>query len=348
MKFPAFPARHPSLFLVLLATLMAPVVHAATITVNTFDDEINAGDGLCSLREAVMSVNAGADVGDCQADVTTDAYGFNDTIILDTGTYTLSLPGLDEGYTGTGTQADPFVVTNTPDASMGDLDLMHSVRIIGAGSALTKIEWDPAVATSITTADRIFHIYTDNAGTSNDDVVIEGVTLAYGKTFEEYIGVDPQDATLEDYFRRAGGAIALGAGANVVKINPTLEGAENANAGGLGGSTGGESGTTDYTLTLNGVVVEDSSAQGDGGGLYLAAPTTATNLVVRNNRSTTNGGGIYNEANTSISQATFSGNIAEGGGGIFTTGSNIVKITRSTFTANRAIGGGAISNRKGV
>ncbi|MEJ2392906.1 MAG: choice-of-anchor Q domain-containing protein, partial [Gammaproteobacteria bacterium] len=215
-------------------------------------------------------------------------------------------------------------------------------------SALTKNEWDPAVATSNTTSDRIFHIYTDNAGTSNDDVVIEGVTLAYGKTFEEDLGVDPADADFHYYFRRAGGAIALGAAANVVHINTTLEGAENANAGGLGGSTGGESGNTDYTLTLNGVVVEDSIAQGDGGGLYLAAPTTATNLVVRNNRSTTNGGGIYNEADTNISQATFSGNIAEGGGGIFTTGSNIVKITRSTFTANRAIGGGAISNRKGV
>ncbi|MEJ2362995.1 MAG: CSLREA domain-containing protein, partial [Gammaproteobacteria bacterium] len=268
MKFPAFPARHPSLFLVLLATLMAPVVHAATITVNTFDDEINAGDGLCSLREAVMSVNAGADVGDCQADVTTDAYGFNDTIILDTGTYTLSLPGLDEGYTGTGTQADPFVVTNTPDASMGDLDLMHSVRIIGAGSALTKIEWDPPA----TPADRIFHIYTTDVN-ATDFVTISGVTLAYGKTTESFLGTfgagTAQDPALDYYFRRAGGALALGAAAAVVAINPLQTGAENANVGGQGGSTGGESGAT-YGLTMNGVVVENSIAQGDGGGLYLA------------------------------------------------------------------------------
>jgi len=330
-----------------MATLMTPLAHAATLNVDPgAKDEATDSDGLCSLREAVLSVNAGSDQGGCTA-VVTDAYGTNDTINLPAETIRLTVAGLDEGYTGTCTVADPCTATNTPDAAVGDLDLMHSVKIMGAGSASTRIEWDPAAVSSATT-DRIFHIYTTDGATTNDDVVIDGVTLAYGKTFEVDLGVDPADADFHYYLRRAGGALALGAAANVVHINTTLSGSENANSGGLGGSTGGESGATSYTLSLNDVVVEDNSSQGDGGGLYIAAPTTATNVIVRNNTSITNGGGFYNEANTNIMNSTISGNHAEGGGGVFLTGSNTVNIAGSTLSANRAIGGGAISGRSGV
>jgi len=344
MKLPALLTRHSSIFLVLMATLATPVAHAATITVDpAATDEATDSDTLCSLREAVLSVDAGSDQGGCTADVT-EAYGTNDTINLPAETIRLTVAGLDEGYTG----ASPtFTVTNTPDASKGDLDLIKSVKIVGAGSASTRIEWDPAADSSATT-DRIFHIYTTDGTTTNVDVVISGVTLAYGKTFEIDLGVDGTTPNLHYYFRRAGGAIALGAAANIATVNTDLTGSENANAGGLGGSTGGESGATSYTLALSNVIVEDNATQGDGGGLYIAAPTMATNLVVRNNTSLTNGGGIYNEANTSIQNSTFSGNKSEGGGGMFLTGSNTVNIAGTTFSANRAIGGGAISGRSGV
>ncbi|MEJ2452421.1 MAG: hypothetical protein P8047_17485, partial [Gammaproteobacteria bacterium] len=84
MKFPAFPARHPSLFLVLLATLMAPVVHAVTITADpAATDEATDSDGLCSLREAVIAVDTQTNQTGC-VNVTDDKagaepYGTNDT-----------------------------------------------------------------------------------------------------------------------------------------------------------------------------------------------------------------------------------------------------------------------------
>ncbi len=42
---------------------------AASIGVTTFDDTILAGDGLCSLREAIVNANADSDntLGDCIA-----------------------------------------------------------------------------------------------------------------------------------------------------------------------------------------------------------------------------------------------------------------------------------------
>src|SRR5574340_1515632 len=113
-----------------LAAAGAMPAHAATITVDpTAADAAVAGDGKCSLREAVLSVNAGADAGDCVADVT-QTYGTNDTITLPAGTYNLAVTGLDEGWVAS-TGAEPYVETNTPDATKGDLDILKSVRIVG-------------------------------------------------------------------------------------------------------------------------------------------------------------------------------------------------------------------------
>ncbi len=55
----------------LLTAFATPGVYAATITVDpTASDAAVAGDGKCSLREAVLSINDGANVGDCVANLT--------------------------------------------------------------------------------------------------------------------------------------------------------------------------------------------------------------------------------------------------------------------------------------
>src|SRR6476660_5648627 len=94
---------------------------AATLVVTTTSDEVSSGDGLCSLREAIASVDSpGSPSSDCaQPDAT------NNTIVLDSGTYSLSIPGA-----GT-------------DNSSGDLGISGSVaglHLTGAGSASTTID----------------------------------------------------------------------------------------------------------------------------------------------------------------------------------------------------------------
>lgn len=335
--------------LTLGAMIAAPGINAATLTVDTTDDVLNASDGLCSLREAVIAINTtGSEAGDCVAEGTYES-GDN-TIILPEGTYRLTLPGLDEVPNTSDPEAP--TVDNIPDASVGDLDLIQSMNIIGTGSGTTRIEWDPAATTELE-ADRIFHIYTTDINTTNVDVGIQGVTLANGQTFENNLGVaNPTPGTGDSptyyYLRRAGGALALGAAAAVVEVDPNLEGSANANDGGVGGSTGGEEGGTEYSLSLSDIVVDGNRAQGDGGGLYLAATTTATHIVVSNNTSGTNGGGLYNEATTTITNSTIRDNEAEGGGGLFATGATPITMVGVTLTGNQAIGGGAISSRAGV
>jgi CSLREA domain-containing protein len=337
--------QHSLLSLAFLAAFAVPSAHAATITVDTTADTV--GGAGCSLRDAVISINTATTQPSCTA---VGAYDpVSDTIILPSGNYNLTLTGLDESWAGTGTALDPYTVVNAPDATKGDIDIERSVRIIGAGSDLTTIQWDASVANA--SRDRVFHIYTPDTVTVN--VALEGLTIKGGYTTEEYIadgapGSDPLVNT-KYYLRRAGGGLAIGPAANVVQIDPALAGSEN--SAGRGGSLKpGESdpGGATFNVTLNGVEVLANHADGDGGGLYIAAQTTATNIVLSNNTSMTNGGGIYNEADTTITNSTISGNTSEGGGGLFATGSNSVTIEGSTLSGNTAVGGGALSSRSGV
>ena len=331
----------------LLVAASLPAAMAATLTVDpTAADAAVAGDGKCSLREAVLSVNAGADVGDCVA-VVTEAYGTNDTIVLPAGTYTLTRQGIDETYTDAN-PADPAtapVVVNTPDATQGDLDLQKSVKIVGAGSASTVIEWNAEL-----TGDRIFHVLA-NTGTVN--VELQGVSVRNGSPQQVDIKAGPASGSgaLETryYLRRAGGGMAVGPAAAIVLVDPNVTG--DANAAGRGGSQrpdGGEESGATYSLKLTDVTVYNNSAQGDGGGIYTAGAMTMTRSTVRNNTGSTNGGGVYNEGNTTITASTIRDNTSEGGGGFFGTGSNSVTISGSTLSGNAAVGGGAISGRAGV
>jgi hypothetical protein len=346
MKNVTFQARYSLLSLAVMAACAMPGAYAATLTVDpTAVDSDVAGDSKCSLREAVLSVNAGANVGDCVADIT-QAYGSSDTINLPAGTYTLTKFGLDETYTDAA-PADPNtapVVSNVPNAAIGDLDLTKSVKIVGAGSSTTTLQWDLTVADP----DRFFHVF---AATGTIIVEIQGVTFSKGVTKQVAIKTGPAGTgalPTTYYLRRAGGAVAVGPAAAVVLVDPNKTGAANANTGGQGGgSTGEESGAT-YTLALSGVVMDGNNAGGDGGGLYTAAATNMTSSILSNNIAVTNGGGIYNEGASSFVGSTISGNKAEGGGGLFLTGAAPVTISGTTLAGNRAIGGGAVSGRSGV
>lgn len=338
------------LSLALLAALAVPAAQAASLTVDpSAADDATAGDGKCSLREAVLSVNAGANVGDCVATVL-EAYGSNDTINLPAGVYTLTRMGLDGTYVDTA-PGDPNsvpTVSNVGDATMGDLNLSKSVKIIGAGAGSTTIAWSSDAAL---VRDRIFHV---NAAAGTVAVSLQGLTLNNGQTQEIIIKIGPTSTygllpTLY-YLRRAGGALAVGPAAAVVLADPNKTG--QASSEGRGGSkkpgTTGEEGGATLTLEMKQVTVSGNSAQGDGGGIYTAAALTASGLLVADNSASSNGGGIYNEGNAAITGSTIRDNTAEGGGGFFGTGSNVVNFSAVTISGNKAVGGGGISGRSGV
>ena len=309
-----------------------------------------------------------------------------DTITLSAGTYTLSIDGVDETWTGSGTEADPYQAVITPNASIGDLDITDSVTITGAldvdGKLATIIEWDvkkdvtdPTVDVNV--GDRIFHVQAPTGGTVS--ATFSNLILTNGS-----VGVVPNtDCTVTDYpydieivpaescsiyqFRRFGGAVALGPGANIAFYVAAEHGPDTPGGGGKrppdvgpGGEEPDEGGTIS-DVTFNRVAIISNAAGADAGGIYNAAPTTIEESVISGNFSGANGGGIYNDAEMLIDKTTIgtavsvpfiadatmlvNPNQAENGGGLFDTGFHTTTITNSAINSNTAIGGGGIAGR---
>ncbi len=112
----------------MVAVLVATPSKAATIFVNTTDDELTA-NGECSLREALRNANSNASIhGDCAAG------SGNDTIQIQPGTIRLTIGGASED-----------------NALTGDLDIRDTVTISGTPGGNTVV--DVTVV-----ADRVFHV----------------------------------------------------------------------------------------------------------------------------------------------------------------------------------------------
>ncbi|NTV64194.1 MAG: CSLREA domain-containing protein, partial [Oscillochloris sp.] len=348
------PYRVALLLLVFLAALCPaaapPQVLAAgtTITVTTTADEMNDND-TCSLREAVDAAGSNQAVGACPA----GGSGV-DLIILPAGTYTLSLAGAHEDYNLT-----------------GDLDVVASMRIEGAGAAQTIIDGGGI--------DRIFDITFGDAHWPTPDVTISGVTLRHG--------ANPVPTWSWDILtnaawpsRYSGGAIR-NAGRLVIEHSVISGNQAQINGGAILSVTAltltdtqvtgnvvrldvTDSvliATIDLVAALRGgaIVAQDQvtisqSAIDDnlGGGIFNVVGSLAisNSSVSRNQASSGDGAGIYNLGGTlTLSGSQIAANTSAGGGagvvGVSTSGSDYtyssaITIADSSITGNQAGGSG--------
>ncbi len=293
----------------ILGIATAFVAYAATFTVNSSADVVDAnpGDGVCAtaggactLRAAIQEANALA--GD-------------DTIILPSGFYTLTISGIDEDL-----------------AAEGDLDITSNLILSGAGAEHTIINGNGL--------DRVFY----NSGT----FTISGVTIKGGHiamiggggiinggrlTLAESIVTDNVVTGSSD----GGGIYNAG---TLQLINSTV----------LSNTAGSEGGgiynlTTAGVVTLTASTVINNSAGSCGGFFNDGGTVNLTNSSVISNT----GGGLCNfsflgTGILSLTDSTVRGNRRSGGisvgGGINNV--SILTVTRSTFLDNQASNGGAI------
>jgi len=96
---------------------MAAVYPATTtiITVNSFFDVIDSGDNFCTLREAIIAANTNQRSGLGSSECDAGSVSGMDTIIIPSGTYTLTIPGQDENL---GLQGDLDITSGPPTASI--------------------------------------------------------------------------------------------------------------------------------------------------------------------------------------------------------------------------------------
>lgn len=310
----------------------APTVPPNVISVTDFQDvvdanpadcicETGAGNGICTLRAAVQTVNA------CAA---------KNTIELRAGVYSFSIAGAGEDA-----------------AASGDLDIRsYGLTIAGAGKDSTVI--------SAAQLDRVFHIQgnvvveitgvtirqgkADGVGSGGDGggiLVDQGASLTLSENRIE-----------DNQSRHWGGGIHVDDDAVLTLDKVTIQ-RNQANT--LGGGIDNYYGTV--TLVRSSVI-GNSVINGPGGGIYngAGAVTSVISSTVDSNTASTDGGGIYNYAGSvstssylSVQSSTISNNQATlNGGGIFNYGV-IQGISNSTFSGNQANDdGGGIYNQKRI
>ncbi|HHY57052.1 MAG TPA: hypothetical protein GYA08_16640 [Chloroflexi bacterium] len=363
---------------------LTPVAYAADIIVNSTEDNTIAGDGLCTLREAVNNANANADTtaGDCRAGALLPA----DQIIIPAGVYTLT-PGLDN--------------TN----AHGDLDIRTAggnLELVGAGALSTTISGPGYVVGT----DRILHTGVDGPGAVIVEVhnltlrdghapqgggaiyingtyvlieesVIEECEAIYaggmsnngngGAIYMSGGDLTILNSVLVNNTARAsvigdvkGGAIHATNGANVLIEESILQenhavvpdiGSDRTSAGAIF-FNGGNLTLRRSQIISNSVGATFSDNRGFGGAIYFAG--VALQIVastVADNTAGEAAGALYLDgARAEIVRSTFSGNRAPQGYGGAIVNWSVLTITNSTFSGNLAklTAAGVANNSAGV
>lgn len=238
-------------FLIIPLLLFAGSLQAATIEVSTFADEYDtsgAGAG-CSLREAVRATGDDLSFGGCPAG------SGDDTINLQSGTYTLTLTGT-------------FVGLSEVSQSLGDLDINSNVEIIGRGNDETMISganvtnlFDILAGKTV----RLVDLLVTNGGLhGTSGVQFGGCIINRGNLTLERVVVDGCDSS------------------------PPPSGPGTATYGG-----GGIYSLRTGSLTLLQSAVWDGTTTGNGGGIYVEGSYQISNSTIDNNHAGGSGGGIY-------------------------------------------------------
>lgn len=314
----------------LLGSGQETAVHAATFTVNSTADAVDAnpGDGscatsggLCTLRAAIQEANA---------------LPGDDVITLPAGTYTFTISGSEEDA-----------------AETGDLDITDALTINGANSQTTII--DAAVL------DRVFQIFADTT--------LSEVTIQNGSGFDPSIfscggggiRLNSGNLTISNSIIRnnsavpnnTGGGICIFSFSNVFITDSIID------ANSAVGSGGGIYMGLPSNISLVRSTVSNNTGY-YGGGIYFGAGQGSTVLSLElsqilSNTATGGGGGVNFSANNGyleIVASTFSGNQIPAygqylGGGLLIGGeNNTVNISHSTFrnNASNAYHGGGLAN----
>jgi CSLREA domain-containing protein len=329
--------------------LLVAGAHAATFNVNSTADvpdatpgngtcETATGNNICTLRAAVAEANAlaGLDTINLQAD----------------STYLLTRVGVDE-----------FL--------KGDLDLVDSANIVGAGPGSTIID-----ANGDITGDRALNVHEcigDLQGCPQGivSVSVSGVTFQHGHTalapggaIRSYGDLTLTNCVVTENTSGAGGGIVSQRALTIMNSAVTNNVAQLISGGGGGIFVNGGSVTVvNSTIAGNstaccggglfvlssaagaiiGSTISGNSAARGGGGLYsrVADQFSVVNSTISGNHSDEDGGGIYNYLTTALFNATVANNMANAdasgsasGGGVYNLDGGVLTFVNSIIAYN--------------
>ncbi|WP_448337659.1 beta strand repeat-containing protein [Chloroflexus aurantiacus] len=323
--------------------------YAAGFVVNSLGDTATptAGDGFCTLREAIASAN-NAGNGDCGPDSAAD-----DTITF--------------GVSGTIT-----LVSNLPNVISGagalTIDGGGNITISGGGSVQVLVVDPGANLTLQGVTITGGYSFSFGGGIQNSGTlsVINSTFFAnaalYGAGIDNTGTLTITNSTFSNNAASTAGGI-YNAGTLTITNSSFSNNAATTSGGGISNDTNGtltitnstlSNNTADYgagiyndtngTLTITNSTLSNNIASNSGGGMYNSGTLTITNSTFSTNQTGAfDGGGIYNQGALTIANSTFSNNTATNGGGIYN--ANALTVTNSTFAGNAvSSSGGGIYN----
>jgi len=242
-------------------------------------------DGECTLRAAVQEINAAMSFGQ---------------INIAAGKYTLKLVGAGEDL-----------------AATGDLDVLRSVVIVGAGASTTIIKGKK---------DRVFHVH------PGINLTIRDLSIRNGS-------VGKKDDIGDEF--NGGGILNDVATLTLERVNVT--GNKSSDDGGGIANLGGDLSLTDVTIAKNKAADDGGGVDNDGGGVELVRVT------ISQNKAGDEGGGVESDdGQASFENTTISGNVAkDNSGGVSNEDGSTTTIANSTIKGNKAPDGGGILNELG-
>jgi len=303
--------------------LMAVPAGAATFTVTTTADVVDAGDGVLSLREAIGGANVSAGA---------------DEIVLPAGVHTLTIPGTGGNY----------------DNADGDLDHLDSGQLTIRGAGLDMTNGDAAGL-----GDRILDVRSgdlviEDITVTNGDVVGGGGAIRAANS----LAANRLRSTGNDATDGGGGIRVTGAAAARITASRFDGNHSDTNGGAVRGagitatesvfsgntadSAGGALyGPGPHSITRS--LFDSNTALGNGGAVWDGdAALTITDSTFRANASPDNGGELrHRDGPLTITNSTFDANTAASGAAVWIRHS-ATSLTHVTIAGGGASGDGAV------
>jgi CSLREA domain-containing protein len=312
----------------LLFLLMGSAAGAATLTVNTLDDN-DIGDNKCSLREAITAANNNRDYQGC----TGTNYG-DDTIRFDVSgiialasslpillPQVLTIDGAGQTITISGSNS-AYMMTVSSGAQL----TLENLKVTKGNTAIFNIG-------NLTVTNSTFsNNHSDALGGAINNYYSGSLTVT-NSTFSN---------NSAPHF---GGAIYNNSSGTITVTNSTFSGNSSENGGGILNFSG--------IINITSSIFSSNSAAGTGGSIANHGTLTVTDSTFTGNNtngSISAGGGIYNDGTLAVTSSTFSNNSTVGttataGGGIANDHGTLT-VANSTFFGNSTNDGygGGISN----
>jgi CSLREA domain-containing protein len=322
-----------ALSLLLMAALLviaAPVRAASAITVNSTDDTTVAGDGSCTLREAIQNANDDALTNaDCVVGSGADTITFSVS-----GTITLgsTLPNI----------ADAAGLTMDGTGQTVTISGGNAVRVLMVDAIASLTLNNLTIANGNVAEDSGGGIYNSGTLTITNSAFSGNSANGWGGSGGGICNTGTLTITNSAFTGNSTGWGGSGGGIyNSGTLTITNSGFSGNSAHVWGGGGGGIYNSGTLTITNSDFSDNDATL---GGGIYTSGTLTITNSTFSSNSVDDGGGGIYTSGTLTITNSTFSGNGANGGGGGIANDTGTVTITNSTFSGNTADCGGGIIN----